>query len=140
MARLGIDANLTFGSGSSATAGTGIKDLTCEVSANEVAVESRGYDFKRYLAGQKDFPIDFEVEADAPCVATLREAFWAGSDIHVSFSDAGGQTVSGEFVVTKFGANSPIAGEETYSVSIRPSANASSSSQPSHSTTTGSGT
>lgn len=137
MARLGIDATLSFQTyndgqlSETVIEGTGVKDITCEVSASEVTVESRGYKFKRYLAGQKDLPIDFQVEADSDCADTLRTAFWDGSDIYVTFTDAGGQQVKGCFIVTKFGVSSPIAGEEEYSVSIRPSAN-SNADEPTH--------
>lgn len=137
MARLGFNASLSFKNGSSTVSGSGIKDLSIEVTSKEVPIESRGFDFIRYLRGQKDVPLDFAVEADSPCVPILRAAYWAApgssaENVETTITNAGGDTMTGTFIVTKFGFSAPVAGEEEYNVSMRLSATVGLEDQPTH--------
>ena len=129
MARLGIDATLTFMDGDKEISGAGIKDLSLEIAGEEVQISSRGFDFKRYLEGQRDAPIDFTAEADAACVPFLGK--WAKREnVQTIFTSALGDVFTGTFIVTKPGFASPVSGEEEISFSLRLSATAGVDEQP----------
>ncbi len=130
MARLGIDATLTFMDGDKEVLGTGIKDLSLEIAGEEVQISSRGFDFKRYLEGQRDAPIDFTAEADAPCVPFLLSKWAARENVPTTFTSASCDVFTGVFIVTKPGFASPVSGEEEISFSLRLSATAGADEQP----------
>ena len=137
MALLGILASLSFLDGETTVSGVGIKDLNWPISVNVIEIESRGYDWKRVLRGQKDIPVTFNVEADAPCVALLRRKFYANdangnANLPATFTDANGDTFDAVFVVTKFEGQNPVGGEAEYSVELRLSATASLEEQPTY--------
>lgn len=130
MARLGIDATLTFMDGDKEISGAGIKDLSLEIAGEEVQISSRGFDFKRYLEGQRDAPIDFTAEADAACVPFLLEKWAKRENVQAIFTSALGDVFTGTFIVTKPGFASPVSGEEEISFSLRLSATAGVDEQP----------
>ncbi len=130
MARLGIDATLTFMDGDKEISGAGIKDLSLEIAGEEVQISSRGFDFKRYLEGQRDAPIDFTAEADAACVPFLLEKWAKRENFQAIFTSALGDVFTGTFIVTKPGFASPVSGEEEISFSLRLSATAGVDEQP----------
>lgn len=130
MARLGIDATLTFMDGDKEISGAGIKDLSLEIAGEEVQISSRGFDFKRYLEGQRDAPIDFTVEADAACVPFLLGKWAKRENVQTIFTSALGDVFTGTFIVTKPGFASPVSGEEEISFSLRLSATAGADEQP----------
>ena len=121
MARVGIDASLTFGS----TVGDGVKDLNIECSRTEIPINSRGFDWVRYLLGQKELPLDFDIEADAAACPSIKAAFDGGTEISVTFSDGAEtspETWTADFLVTKYSQAAPVNGEYVRSVSMRLSA------------------
>lgn len=130
MARLGIDATLTFMDGDQEISGAGIKDLSLEIAGEEVQISSRGFDFKRYLEGQRDAPIDFTAEADAVCVSFLLGKWAKRENFQAIFTSASGDVFTGMFIVTKPGFASPVSGEEEISFSLRLSATAGVDEQP----------
>ncbi len=130
MARLGIDATLTFMDGDKEISGAGIKDLSLEIAGEEVQISSRGFDFKRYLEGQRDAPIDFTAEADAACVPFLLGKWAKRENVQAIFTSASGDVFTGTFIVTKPGFASPVSGEEEISFSLRLSATAGADEQP----------
>lgn len=130
MARLGIDATLTFMDGDAEVSGAGIKDLSIEISGEEVQISSRGFDFKRYLEGQRDAPLDFTAESDAPCVPFLLGKWASRDNFQAIFTSASGDVLAATFIVTKSGFASPVSGEEEISFSLRLSATAGADEQP----------
>ena len=130
MALLGFDADIEFGSGSEIVPGDGSKDLALEIAGEEVQISSRGFDFKRYLEGQRDAPIDFTAETDAACVPFLLGKWAKRENVQTIFTSALGDVFTGTFIVTKPGFASPVSGEEEISFSLRLSATAGADEQP----------
>lgn len=130
MAILGFDATLTFMNGGQEVSGAGIKDLSLEISGEEVQISSRGFDFKRYLEGQRDVPLEFTAEADAPCVPFLLGKWAKREPAQAVFTSAAGDVFTGAFIVTKASFASPVSGEEEVSFSLRLNATAADGEQP----------
>lgn len=122
MARLGIDADIEFGSGSEIVPGDGSKDLALEVAGEEVQISSRGFDFKRYLEGQRDVPLEVAFEANSKAAGFLLAKHAAREDFQTTLTTAAGDVFQGYFIVTKFNVSSPISGEEEMTFSLRLSA------------------
>ncbi len=117
MARKGILATITSGS----TLGTGVKDISINQTGTKIAINSRGYDWVRYLIGQKDITLSVEMEGDAPLAPIFETAFHAGTSVPVTYSPGDSaitDSITFDFLVAGFSHSDPVNGEATVTADL----------------------
>lgn len=112
MAKHGITAKLSINGKTK-----GFKDLSVDMSGNEVEISSRGEDYKRYLRGQRNFSIESSAEIGSEGAAEILTAYNSGEAVSVAMHGAssqygtGGILVSGEMIVLNASPDYPVDGE-----------------------------
>lgn len=119
MARHGITAKLTINGKY-----LGVKDITLDMSGNEVEISSRGQNYKRYLRGQKNFSIETSIEMGTDVASEVRGAYNSGDEVAVTLTDAstsfgaGDTIVTAQMIVLNCTPSFPTDGEATYDVKL----------------------
>lgn len=119
MARHGITAKLVINGKH-----LGVKDITLDISGNEIEISSRGADYKRYLRGLKNFTIETSVELGTETAGEVLAAYDSGDPVNVALHGAatkyglGGIVVSAPMVVLNAAPEYPTEGEAVLSVKL----------------------
>ena len=129
----GLDCKLYYDSTGSPTwvEITQAGDVTLTQSHVEISVSQRGRSNQEILLGQKTREISFEMKADKTSTVyeELRNAFNLKQSIFIAVMDGAVDTTGNEGVqlhtyVTNFTRNEPLAGNLTWSVTLKPAADA----------------
>lgn len=122
MARHGITARLIVNGHY-----LGVKDITLDISGNEIEITSRGEDYKRYLRGQKNFTIETSIELGRDIAGEILAAYDSGDPVSVTLKGAatkdkgaglGGVVVTAPMVVLNASPEYPTEGEAVLNVKL----------------------
>ena len=124
MAIRGLDASLWVKVNQNWKKVAGAKDLGLPLSKEEIDCSGR-FEYKKYLPGQKDAPIDFDMEVCADeAFEALENSFLTNTYIHCLFIDNAKTATpvrgfEADFHVTKFEETNGKSDEALVSVSLR---------------------
>jgi hypothetical protein len=106
-----------------------LRDVTLEISSNEVSVKNKGSRWEKFLSGLDSCPLDIEGdwEPGDPVFDALQAAYWSKQSIEFAILDggimkSGAQGLLAGLMVTKFGRGEPLEDVMSLNVSLRLSA------------------